>query len=74
MATIPDANVNVSVYAPYERFFIKLLETIDKVIDGQSPQVKDQLWRMYIEDVQAWRKFWSSFHIDLGIGAEPKKP
>ncbi len=34
------------------------LKVVEKAIDGQPPEVRNRLWTMYVEDVQAWRDFW----------------
>lgn len=46
------------VHGPYEDFAIALINLISKVIEGQPPETKKQLWEWYIEDVKAWREFW----------------
>lgn len=46
------------VHGPYEDFAIALINLISKVIEGQPPEVRKQLWEWYIEDVKAWREFW----------------
>jgi hypothetical protein len=30
-------------------------------IEGQPPDVKAELWRIYLEDVKAWRAFFEKF-------------
>lgn len=32
----------------------------EKAIDSQPPDVRAELWRMYLEDVKAWRAFFDS--------------
>ncbi len=44
----------------------KALDLIGKIVDGQPPEVKKQLWEWYIEDMKAWRAFWQN--------SMPKKP
>ncbi len=53
---MPD--VNLGVQLPGEALAIEILRLIEKVIDGQPPDVKAELWRQYVEDVRAWRQFW----------------
>jgi hypothetical protein len=48
-----------AVHGPYEDVAIALVNLIGKVIEGQPPQVKADLWRIYVEDVKAWRAFWA---------------
>ena len=36
-----------------------LLKIILEIIQGQPPEVKQELWKMHLEDVKAWREFWS---------------
>jgi len=43
---------------PFEALAIATLEFIGKVIDGQPPEVKKQMWIWYVEDVKIWREFW----------------
>jgi hypothetical protein len=50
---------SLSVKGPYEEAAISLIRLIDKVIEGQPPEVKADLWRMYVDDVKEWRAFWS---------------
>lgn len=47
----------VSAHGPYEDLAIALIGLISKVIDGQPPEVRKQLWEMYLEDVKGWRAF-----------------
>jgi hypothetical protein len=63
MATSPvtPKPVSVSVSAPYEALGIKLIELIMRVIDGQPAEVRAELWKMYVEDLRAWREFWQRF-------------
>ena len=42
---------------PYEQLLVAILQLAQTVIDGQPPDVKAELWRMYLEDVKAWRAF-----------------
>lgn len=53
---MPD--LQAAVHGPYEDLAIKALEVIEKIIDGQPPDVKKQLWEWYIEDMKGWRAFW----------------
>ena len=50
--------IQVGVQFPGEAFACKLMDLIMKVMDGQPPEVRKQLWEWYVEDVRAWRKFW----------------
>jgi hypothetical protein len=34
------------------------LRLIEKAMDGQPPEVRAELWRMFLEDLRAWRTFW----------------
>lgn len=52
------ADQTVAVQAPYEGVAIALISLVGKLIDGQPPDVKAELWRGYLEDVKAWREFW----------------
>jgi hypothetical protein len=63
MATSPvtPKPVAVSLSAPYEAVAIKLIELIMKVIESQPPEVRADLWKMYVDDVKAWRSFWERF-------------
>lgn len=47
-----------SFHGPYEDFGIKSLDVILELIKGQPPDVKADLWRMYVEDLKDWRAFW----------------
>ncbi len=48
---------------PYEAVIVALLNLVGKIIDGQPPDVKKQLWEMYLEDAKAWRAFWAQFPL-----------
>jgi hypothetical protein len=50
---------NVALYGPYEQLGIAACRLIEKIIDGQPPEVKKQLWEWYIEDMRGWREFGS---------------
>lgn len=49
------------IHGPYEDLAIELVRLVGKVIEGQPQEVKADLWRMYVEDVKAWREFFSVF-------------
>jgi len=36
-----------------------VLQIVLEAIKGQPPEVKAELWKMYVEDIKAWREFWS---------------
>lgn len=35
------------------------LKVVEKLIDGQTPEQKAKLWEGYIQDAEAWRKFFA---------------
>jgi len=35
------------------------LQIVLETIKGQPPDVKAELWRMYIQDIKEWREFWN---------------
>lgn len=40
-----------------------VLEIVKLAMEGQPPDVRAELWRLYLEDVKAWRAFWKDiFH------------
>ena len=43
---------------PGEVLACKVLDVILKMMDGQTPEQKAQLWQWYIEDMKAWRALW----------------
>lgn len=47
-----------AVHGPYEDLAMKVLDVIEKVLDGQPADVRKQLWQWYIEDMKGWREFW----------------
>lgn len=38
-----------------------LLEIVKIAMEGQPPEVKAELWRLYLEDLKEWRAFWKQF-------------
>jgi len=36
-----------------------VLQIVLEAIKGQPPDVKAELWRMYIQDIKEWREYWS---------------
>ena len=50
--------IPATVHGPYEDFGIRLLDVIERAMDGQPQDVKEALWKMYVEDVKEWRAFW----------------
>ena len=36
-----------------------VLQIVLEAIKGQPPDVKAELWKMYVADITAWREFWS---------------
>lgn len=51
--------IQTAVHGPYEDLAIALVGPIGKIVEGQPPEVRRQLWEMYLEDVKAWRQFWA---------------
>jgi hypothetical protein len=51
---VPD--IAVSAAFPGELIICKLLDLVMLVIEGQPADVREQLWRWYVEDVKWWRK------------------
>lgn len=49
------------IHGPYEDLAIAVVQLIQMVIEGQPPEVREQLWRMHFEDVKAWRQWCSEF-------------
>lgn len=43
--------ISASVHGPYEDLIIEGLKVLEKLIDGQTPEQKAQLW-------QNWIDFW----------------
>jgi hypothetical protein len=35
-----------------------MFEMFAEIVKGQSPEVKEKIWNVYLEDVKAFRKFW----------------
>lgn len=48
---------------PFEKSVELLLQIILEVIKDQPPEVKKELWLMYLEDVKKWREFWQSLGV-----------
>lgn len=49
---------------PLTAFFNALekgLDLVKTIIEGQPPEVKAELWKIYLEDVKAWRAFFEKF-------------
>ena len=40
-----------------------ILRIILTAIEGQPPEVKAELWRLYLEDVKQWRAFFEKLKI-----------
>jgi len=38
---------------------VLVLQVILEAMKGQPIEVKAELWKMYVEDIKAWREFWS---------------
>jgi len=47
----------LGVHGPYEDLAIAAIQLIGKIIDGQPPEVRKQLWEWYIDDMKGWRDF-----------------
>ena len=52
------SELKAGIQGPYEALGIKALEVLEKIIDGQPPDVRKQLWQWYIDDMRGWREFW----------------
>lgn len=50
--------IKLNATFPGELLAVELLKTIQLVIEGQPPEVKNKLWQWYIDDMAAWRKIW----------------
>jgi len=50
--------IPIAITLPGELVLSKLLDLILVIVEGQSPEVKAELWRLYLEDVKAWRRLW----------------
>ncbi len=46
------------ILLPGEAVLTELFKLIRVAIEGQPPEVKAELWKMYLDDVKEWRKFW----------------
>lgn len=46
------------MFAPYEQLGIKVCEAYIETIKGQPAEVRAELWRMFLQDLQAARQFW----------------
>lgn len=53
---ISDLLGTLSPWLPGERAMVAAFALIEKIIEGQPPEVKKQLWEWYIEDAKAWRQ------------------
>ena len=40
-----------------------ILKIVLVAIEGQPPDVKAELWRLYLEDVKAWRAFFANLKL-----------
>lgn len=49
----------VGVHGPYEDLAIKLLDLFIKIIESTPEAERAAMWKMYVEDMRAWRTFWS---------------
>ena len=43
---------------PLLAFATEVVKLIETAIEGQPPEVRAELWKLYLEDVKAWRSFW----------------
>ena len=57
---MPDP-LEVNIRAPYEDAIVAICGLVEKAMDGQPPEVRADLWRMFVEDVKGWRAFWQAF-------------
>lgn len=53
---MPDP-INLGVTLPGEQIIVAVLNLWMKMLDGMTPEQKQQLAAWYIEDVKAWRTF-----------------
>jgi hypothetical protein len=53
----------VVVHGPYEDLAIAALRVIEKIIEGQPPEIKAKLWEWFAEDMKAWREFWKAVKL-----------
>lgn len=56
---MPDPLIAITAY-PYEAAIIAIAHLFEKIIESQPPEVRAELWKMYVEDLKAWRAFWQS--------------
>lgn len=43
---------------PISAVIIALTDLFKEIIKSQPPDVQAELWRMFLEDLKAWRAFW----------------
>jgi hypothetical protein len=60
-------DINLQLPAPYEAVAVAALNLVGKIIEGQPPEVKAQLWQCYIEDMKNWREFGMTIWKALGL-------
>ena len=55
-------SIDIGGWLPGERLAIKALEVLEKIIDGQPPEVRERLWTLHLENTEwlheAWRELW----------------
>lgn len=49
-----------AIHGPYEDAIIAVAKVVEKVIEGQPPDVKAELWRMFLADVKEFRAFFKT--------------
>jgi hypothetical protein len=48
---------SMSVHGPYEDLGIAAIQLIEKIVDKQSVAVSDEIWKIILADMKAWRDF-----------------
>ena len=52
---MPDVNVGLTL--PGERVMVAAIDLVKTILEGQPQEVREELWRMHMEDVRDMRAF-----------------
>lgn len=54
---MPD-EIEIGIPLPGERLGIEIVKLIREIVEGQDPEVKKEISRMFLQDLKEWREFW----------------
>jgi hypothetical protein len=56
---------SLKITGPYEQAIVSVCELVGKIIDGQPKEVKEQMWKDYLDFVKPWNAIASQLNVQV---------